>query len=253
MSADQVVHGHHPVLRHLEAHGPVAGLGEQPCHLVGRQGEGVAQALAGLVVVDEGLALAFGLGAPCVQLLGGVEGVVGPARLNQLLGVLAVDAAPLALAIWCVRMALARRFYHLAVLIHSLVGDDAAPVQGFDNVLFRSRHEAMGVGILDTDDEVTSVLLGIKVIVKCGAHPSHMKRSGRGWRKSYSCLSHFCILLIAGVSSSSPSLLSSVVRSTGGFSGSYLNLDLFAAVLNPICEVVSSGISIDLPPDLSKT
>ena len=253
MSADQVVHGHHPVLRHLEAHGPVAGLGEQPCHLVGRQGEGVAQALAGLVVVDEGLALAFGLGAPCVQLLGGVEGVVGPARLNQLLCVLAVDAAPLALAIWCMRMALARSLYHLSVLVHALVGDDPAPVQGLDNVLFRSRHEAVGVSVLDADDEVTSVLLGVKVIVKCGAHTSHMKRSGRGWRKSYSSLSHFCILLIAGVSSSSLSLSSSSVRSKGGLSESNLNLDLLAAVLNPMCEVVSREISLPWRLAFSKT
>ena len=69
-------------------------------------------------------------------------------------------------------------FYHLAVLIHALVRDNSAPVKCFNDILFRPGHKAVGVRILNADDEITALLLGIKVIVQCRTYTAHVQRAG---------------------------------------------------------------------------
>ena len=142
-------------------------------------------------------------------------------------------------------MTLGRGLHYLALSIDALVGNDSAPVKRFDDIFFRTRNEACRVGVLDSYDEVSSVLLGIEIVIKCSAHAAHMKRSGRGWRKSYSCLSHFCILLIAGIVSKSRNSFSSSESIAGFCSGLNLIFDLFSVVLKPMCELqmVSSASS----------
>ena len=70
-------------------------------------------------VVGEGLAAFLVLRAQGVQLVGRVEGVVGPARVDELQGVFQVDFAPFALAVGGVG----------AALPDALVDMDAAPFE----------------------------------------------------------------------------------------------------------------------------
>ena len=119
VAADQVVHPHRLVGRHLEADDPlVAALDARP-HLVGRQGERRGEPFAYRGVVGEGLAAFLVLRAQGVQLVGRVEGVVGPARVDELQGVFQVDFAPFALAVGGVG----------AALPDALVDMDAAPFE----------------------------------------------------------------------------------------------------------------------------
>ena len=46
----------------------------------------------------------------------------------------------------------------------------------------------MGVSVLDPDDEITSALLGIEVVIESRADSAHMQRTGRRRRESYSRL-----------------------------------------------------------------
>ena len=189
VAADEVVHLHDAVLRHLEADGPVRGFRQQVLHLARGKGEGVAEGHARHRVVGEGLTLGLGGLAAGVQFLRRIERVVGPSGFHELVGVLPVDGTPLALAVG--RMGMLRRgvLHHLAVGIHTLVGDDAAPTQGFDDVFLRARDEPVGVGIFDPEDEISSVLLGIQVVVQGRPDAAHVERTGRRRGETDACSS----------------------------------------------------------------
>ena len=189
VAADQVVHGHGPVLRNLEADGPVAGLGQAAGHLVGGEGQRVAERAPRLPVVGEGLLLRFRFGAQGGEAFGAVEGIIGIAFLDKLFRVFAVDAAALRLAVRRVGMPLRRDFHHLAVLIHALVGEDAAPAEALDDVFFRARHETLGVGVLDAEDEIAAGLFGVQIIIERRADTAHVERPGRARCKTYSASS----------------------------------------------------------------
>ena len=161
MSADQVVHLHDPPLGHLEPDGPMVGLLQQALDLPGGKGEGVPHLQARRRVVDKGLPGRFGFLSAGVQLLGRVEGVVGPSGLHQLVGVLPVDRPPLALAVGGVGMLRRRGLHDMPFGVHALIGNDAAPVEGLDDVLLRPRDEPVGVGIFDPENEVSAFLFGV--------------------------------------------------------------------------------------------
>ena len=189
VAADEVVHLHHPVLGHLEADGPARRFRQQVLDLARGKGEGVAQGHARHGIVGEGLAFRLGGLAAGVQFLGRIERVVGPPGLDQLVGEVPVQGTPLALAVGRVRMLRGRGLHDLAVGIHALVGDDAAPAQRFDDVLLRARDEPVGVGILDPEDEITSVLLGIQVVIQGRADAAHVERTGRRRGETDACSS----------------------------------------------------------------
>ena len=89
-------------------------------HFLGREAPAkCSQPPAHGVVVGERLAPGFGLVAQGVELLGRIEGVVGPARLDELRGVFQIDFAPLALAVGGVG----------AADTDTLVDLDAAPLE----------------------------------------------------------------------------------------------------------------------------
>ena len=74
--------------------------------------------------------------------------------------------------------------HDLSVGIDAFVGDDAAPVQCLDDILLRPRDEPVGVGILDPEDEIAAVLLGIQVVIQGRADAAHVERTGRGGSES---------------------------------------------------------------------
>ena len=190
VAANKIVHLHNHVLRHLETDGPSGGFGEQTLSLFCAERERVTQSLAGFLIVDEGLSLRLRLGAFGRQFFGSVEGIVCVACLDELLGVFAVDAAPLALAVRTVGV-LPRSFFHHLAVLHSFVGGDAAPTQCFDDVLLGAGHETVGVGVFYPEHEGASVLFCVKIIIQRSAHAAYVQRAGGGRCETHPGLSVF--------------------------------------------------------------
>ena len=155
MAADQVVHADDLVLGHLEADDPLVAAVDACADLLGRKGQRGGELFAHGVVVGKSLTSRFGLLAQGVELLGRVEGVVGPAGLDQLEGVLEVDLAPFALAVGGVRAADA----------DALVDLDAAPAERLHDVLFGSGDESLRIGVLDAEDHRAAVFACEEVVI----------------------------------------------------------------------------------------
>ena len=77
------------------------------------------------------------------------------------------------------RMSFGWCLHYVSVFIHTLIRMNAAPVECFNDIFFRSRNESVGVSVFDSDYEISSVLLSEQVIVKCRPDTAHMKRAGR--------------------------------------------------------------------------
>ena len=168
MAANQVVHCDHFVLGHLEADDPLVAAFDAGTHLVGRQGERRGELFAHRMVVGEGVAARFGLLAQGVELLGRIEGVVGPPRIDELEGILEVDFATLALAVGGVGASDA----------YTLVDFDAAPLERVEDILLGSRNEALRVGVLDAEEHHAAVTAREEVVVECRADTADVQRAG---------------------------------------------------------------------------
>ena len=147
MAADQVVHFDGLVFGHPEADHPLVAAFDAGLHLVGRQRQRRGQLFAHGIIVGERFAALLGFAAQGVQLFGGVESVVGPARIDELEGVFEVDFAAFALAVGGVGTSRADAFVDL----------DSAPFERFEDILFGARHETLRVGVLDAEDHHTAV------------------------------------------------------------------------------------------------
>ncbi len=122
-------------------------MGLARCDARGRLLAGKVHAVA---VIARGF-LALGLlGTQLVQALGGAEAGEGMVLVHQLLGVLLVDLAALALAVGTMR----------AAHIRALVPLDAQPAQGVEYLLLGLAGGAQLVRILDAQDELATVLTG---------------------------------------------------------------------------------------------
>ena len=185
--ANQVIHLHDPVFRHPETDGPVRVRLQKRSPFALRHGQGVPQGLAGDVVVYESLLPGFHLFPFRGEFFRGVEGIVRISLFHQFLCVFPVDASPLGLSVRRMRMLVGSRFHHIPVLVHALVRYDSAPVQGFDDIFFGPRHEPVRVRILDSYDEIASMLFRIEVVVKRSPDTAHMQRSCRRRREPHSC------------------------------------------------------------------
>ena len=179
VSANQVVHLHNDILRHLEPYGPGVGRLKEVPYLILRQGEGIAKLHPRLLVVDEGASCGLRSRPLRLKFLGSVESIVGIAVGNELVSIAAVDALALGLPVWGVRMLLRGHLDDIAILVNALVRMDAAPVESLNDVFLGARHESVGVGILDADDEVSTVLLGVQIVIESRPDASHVERTGR--------------------------------------------------------------------------
>ena len=144
-------------------------------HFLGGKGEAVFHGRAGdAVVLPVGIAAGFGALPNGLQFFGGIKGVVGMARSQQLVCVLAVHGFALRLAVRGVGTAYALAF----------VGRDAAPCEGFQNVFFRAGHVAGLVRVFNAQEKLPSVLLGKEVVVEGRTNASHVERAGGTGRES---------------------------------------------------------------------
>ena len=161
LATNHVVHQHLAARLNLEAHHVLLAVVDEASHLVGGQRQRVAHHLARLGVVLEVLNLL----ALLLQFFGRVEGYVGLAFLQQLVDVLLVDGTSLALPVGTV----------VATKADTLVELDAQPLERLDDILLGSRHEAVGVGVFDTENKVALVLAGEEIVIQGGAHAANMQ------------------------------------------------------------------------------
>ncbi|MCY1514001.1 hypothetical protein D9M68_485270 [compost metagenome] len=101
-----------------------------------------------VAVVARGFLVGHLLGAHLVETLGGAEAREGMPLADQLVGILLVDRAALALPVRAVR----------AADVRALVPLDAEPAQGVEDLLFGFAGRTQLVGILDAQDELAAVL-----------------------------------------------------------------------------------------------
>jgi hypothetical protein len=103
-----------------------------------------------VAVVARGFLARLLLGTQRVEALGGAEARERMALLDQLVAVLLIDGAALALPIRAVR----------AADVRALVPLDTQPAQRVEDLLFRFASRAHLVGVLDAQNELTAVLAG---------------------------------------------------------------------------------------------
>ncbi len=134
-----------------EAHGVLGTVGDELLPLGAVHSQRVAHLHAGAGVVLEVLdLLALGL-----QLLRGVEGIIGLALVDELVDVFLVDVATLTLTIGT--MVAAKR--------HALVELDAQPFESLDDVILGSGNEAIAVGVLNAEHQIAAMLACEKIVV----------------------------------------------------------------------------------------
>ena len=180
LAAYQVVHQHGATRLHLEAHHILVSLADKVLHLLGRHHERVAHHASGAgVVLEVGYLLALG-----IQLLRGVEGIVGLALTDELVYILLVDGAALTLPVGAI----------FAAEGNALVELDAQPLERLYDILLGPGNETVGVGVLNTEHHAASMLLGKQIVEKCCTHTTNMQRSCRARSESYSYCS-FCHFL----------------------------------------------------------
>jgi len=115
--------------------------------------------------VEEGFLLGLGVGAERVQLLGGIETIIGMARFEQLGDVFVVYVASLSLqvgAAW-------------AAAIGAFVPLDAEPAEVVDYLLSGSWGVTLLVGILDAENHFAIVTTGKQVTKQGGACAAYVQ------------------------------------------------------------------------------
>ena len=142
--------------------------GEVCFDLLLREGEAM------LIIVHDLLSVHGGLQG--LETLLRAEAVVCFALIDELLRILHIDALCTTLGLH-VRTAVAR-------LIRGLIRDQAGIREGFIDKLDGSLDETLLVGILDTEEEITALMLRDEVGVQCGTKVTYMHSSG--WRRCIS-------------------------------------------------------------------
>ena len=162
IATDEVVDMHGLTRFDLETHHILLSLVDELSGGLLAQGERVAHQHARMGIVLEILDFrTLGL-----QLLGGVEGIIGLARIQQLLHIFLIYMTPFALAIRP----------ELAAEGHTLVELYAQPFEGFDDIFLGSRHETGRVGILDSENQLSAMLTGKEIIVEGRAYTTDVER-----------------------------------------------------------------------------
>ena len=83
-----------------------------------------------------------------IQLFGRIKGVISLAFVEQLIDVAAIDFAPFALAVRPV----------LTAETYPFIKIDAEPFEALQDIVFGSRHKAIGVRVFDTKNEFPAML-----------------------------------------------------------------------------------------------
>ena len=156
---------------HLETHHILRTVGHQALHLFARHRERIAHLAACLCVVLKVLYLA----ALGFQLLGRIESDVSFPVVQQLVYIFFIDMLAFALSIRTV----------FSAKTHTFVKLNAQPSKGFDDIFLCSGHEALRIGIFNTEHQIATVLTGKEIVVEGRSYASDMQSPCRTGCKAH--------------------------------------------------------------------
>ena len=122
-----------------------------------------------------------------LQFLRSVKSDVCTSCFQQLLNIFLIDIAPLTLTVGTI----------VAAKGYALVELDAQPAESLNDISLGSRHETGGIGVLDTEHQITAMLACKQIIVQGGTHTADMKRTRRTGCKA-DPYSSFCHISLSG-------------------------------------------------------
>ena len=156
----------------LEANHILLTLGNQFLNLFLRHSQRVAHLTAGMTIVLEVL----NLSTLSLQLLWRIESNISLIGIQQLLNVFLVNITTFALAIRTLVATKANTFIKL----------DTEPLKRLDDILLGTRYETVTIGILDTENQIATMLLGKQVVIQCCAHTTNVQSTRWTGCKTYS-------------------------------------------------------------------
>ena len=162
-----------------ETHHILFAVGDTLLHLFARESERVGHLKTCVGVVLEVLYLR----TLCLELLWSVKSDVCLAAVKQFLHIFFIYVAALALTVGSM----------LSAERHTFVKCYAEPLKRLYDIVFGSRHKAIGVCVFNAEHEVAAVLTREKIVIQCSTHSADMKRTGRTWCKTHpnSSVCHF--------------------------------------------------------------
>ena len=160
LTTDQVVNQHFLTSLNLEADHILLAISYQLVNLLFRECQRVTHLTARVAIVLEIL----NLSTLDLQLLWCIEGNVCLIGIQQLLHIFLIDIATLALTIGA----------FVASKADTLVKLDTEPFERLDDILLCTRHETVGISILDTENQVATMLLGKQIIIQGSTNTTDM-------------------------------------------------------------------------------
>ena len=165
LATNQVVDQYLLACLNLKAYHILLTIGNQLIHFLLRQCQRIAHLVASVAVVLEILDfLTLGL-----QLFRGIESNVSLVGIEQLLHIFLIDIATLALTVRTL----------IATKRDTLIKLDTQPLKRLNDILLCTRHETIGVSILNAEYQIAAMLLGKQIIVQGGTHTTDMQSSRR--------------------------------------------------------------------------
>ena len=161
LATNQVVNKNLLTSLNLEANHILLTLGNQFVNLFLRHSQRVTHLTTSMAIVLEVL----NLGTLCLQLLRRIESNISLIGIQQLLNVFLVNITTFALAI--------RTF--VATKANTFVEFDTKPLERLDNILLGTRHKTVTIGILDTEHQIATMLLGKQVVIQCCTHTTNVQ------------------------------------------------------------------------------
>ena len=171
VATNQVIHHHLLSSLDLKAHHILLTIGNQLLHLLLRQCQRVTHHTTGMTIVLEILYLL----TLSLQFLRGIKGDIGFTSIQQLLHILLVDVTALTLAVGTL----------VTTETHTFVKPNPQPLERLDNIFLSARHETVRIGILYSEDQVATMLLGKQIIIQGSAHTADMQSPRRTWCKAH--------------------------------------------------------------------
>ncbi len=118
-----------------------------------------------MLAIGESDARSFSFRAKPVQLIRGIERIISPSGVNQLLCIGGIDLFPLTLTVRSV----------VSPETGAFIGKQSAPAEAFHDILLRTWHIAGLVCIFDPKQKITSMFFGKQVIEQGRPDSAHMK------------------------------------------------------------------------------
>ena len=164
LAPNHILHMYCLIFRNSESYNPVVVfIYSALCFLFAHM-KGIVQRVPYLIVIGKCFSFFLVFFSQEFQAFGAVKSIVGISLFNKLFCILPVEVFSQALPVRSVRMSLRRFYGYCPIGKDALVGHNAAPIKRFYNISFGSGNKALRVGVFYSQDKITAVLFGKKVI-----------------------------------------------------------------------------------------